>query len=146
MCIRDRSYRTSRRSGYCGMDLQNLQKFRAGINTELTEVPGRYKNAIHIPRVLWHGRTDLTEVPGTGVNVVQNSEVLCMGMDVVQNSHKFRVRVIPAGKYTPSGEEFDLKGRISSNLHMACSHWANVPEAIRSCVGITGNHHPGDKS
>ena len=52
-------------------------------------------------------------------------------MDVVQNSQKFRVRVIPAGKYAPSGEEFDLKWRISSNLHMACSYWANVPDAIR---------------
>ena len=29
---------------------------------------------------------------------------------------------------------------------MACSHWANVPETIRSCVGITDNHHRGDKS
>ena len=57
-------------------------------------------------------------------------------MDVVQNSQKFRVRVIPAGKYPPSGEDFFLKWRISSNLHMACSHWANAPEAIRSCVAI----------
>ena len=67
-------------------------------------------------------------------------------MDVLQNSQKFRVRVIPAGKYTPSGEELDMKWRISSNLHMASSHWANVPEAIRSCVGIIDKHHRGDKS
>ena len=98
MCIRDRSYRSDKSSGYG-----------------------------------YECRTDLTEV-------------LCTGMDVVQNSHKFRVRVIPAGKYTPSGEELDLKWRISSNLHMSCSHWANAPEAIRSCVGIIDNHHRGDKS
>ena len=67
-------------------------------------------------------------------------------MDVVQNSQKFRVRVIPAGKCTPSGEEFDLKWRISPNLHMACSHWANVPEAIRkSCVTIIDDHPPRRK-
>ena len=75
------------------------------------------------------------------------TEVLCTGMDVVQNSQKFRVQVIPAGKYTPSGEEFDLKWRISSNLHKACSHWVNVPEAIGSCVAIiVDKHHRGDKS
>ena len=32
---------------------------------------------------LWHGRTELTEVPGAGMNVVQNSQT-------------FRVRVFPA--------------------------------------------------
>ena len=37
------------------------------------------------------------------------TEVLCTGMDVVQNSQKFRVWVIPAGKYTPSGGELDFK-------------------------------------
>ena len=75
---------------------QNFPNFRVLWHgrTELTQVPGRYKNAVPVPRVLW--RTDLTEVPGTD-------------MDVVQNSQKFRVWVIPAGKYTPSKEEFDLK-------------------------------------
>ena len=64
--------------------LQNLQKFRVRVRkcyrihrssherTELTEAPGRYKNAIPVPRVFVHGRTELTEVPGTGMNVVQN--------------------------------------------------------------------------
>ena len=80
--------------------LQNLQKFRVlwRLRVELTEVPGRYKNAVPVPRVLWHGRTDLTEVPGTGMNVDECrtlTEVLCTGMDDVQNSQKFRVRVIP---------------------------------------------------
>ena len=55
--------------------------------TELAEVPGivarayityrssgQYKNAVPVTRVLWHGRTDLTEVTGTGMNVVQNSQ------------------------------------------------------------------------
>ena len=84
------AYRTHRSSGYgyecpteltevpgTGMKvLQNFQKFRVLWHgrTELTEVPGRYKNAVPVPRVLWHGRTDLTEVPGTGMNVVQNSQ------------------------------------------------------------------------
>ena len=70
--------------------LQNLHKFRELWNgrTDLTELPGRYKNAVLVPRELRRGRTDLTEVPGTGINVVQNSqilEVLCTGTDVVQN-------------------------------------------------------------
>ena len=83
-------YRTRRSSGYgyesltelpevsgTGMKvLQNFPKFRVLWHgrTELTELPGRYENAVPVPRVLWHGRTDLTEVPGTGMNVVQNSQ------------------------------------------------------------------------
>ena len=41
--------------------LQNFQKFRAlwHEGTELTEVPGRCKNFLPVPRVFWHGRTDL---------------------------------------------------------------------------------------
>ena len=56
--------------------LKNFQKFRVLRHgrTELTEVQGRYKNDVSVPRVLWHGRTDLTEVPGTGMNVVHNSQ------------------------------------------------------------------------
>ena len=85
------AYRTHRTSGYgfecpteltqvpgTGMKvLQKFQKFRVFWHgrTELTEVPGRYKNAVPVPRVLWHGRTDLTEVPVTGMNVVQNSQM-----------------------------------------------------------------------
>ena len=64
-------------------------------------------------------------------------------MDVVQNSKKLRYGQYP-GKYTPSGEDFDLKRRISSNLH-GTFYSANVLEAIRSCVGIIDNHHRGDK-
>ena len=63
--------------------LQNSQKFRVlwlG-RTELTEIPGRYKNAVYpYPGYLWHGRTELSEVQGTDMNVVQNLQ-------------KFRVRV-----------------------------------------------------
>ena len=69
--------------------VQSLQKFRVLWHgrTELTGVPGRYEDAVPIPRVLWHGRTDLTVVPGTGMNVVQNShKFFVRGMDVVQNS------------------------------------------------------------
>ena len=71
--------------------LQDLQKFRVHL-TELTEVSGTvwkshrthrssgYGIRVPVPRVLWQGRTGLTEVSGTGMNVVQNSQ-------------KFRVRV-----------------------------------------------------
>ena len=62
-------YRTHRSSGYCGTGVQNSQKFRAGT-----------ENAVSLPRGSGEGRTELTEVQGTGMNVVQNS-------------HKFRVRV-----------------------------------------------------
>ena len=72
--------------------LQNSQKSRVLWHgrTELTEVPRRYKNAVPVPQVLWHGRTDLTEVPGTGMNIVQNSQ-------------KFRVRVITRVNTRPRG-------------------------------------------
>ena len=68
-----------------------------------------------------------------------------MRVSMLCRTQKFRVRVIPAGKYTPSGEEFDLKWRISSILH-GTFYSANVLEAIRSCVGIIENHNRGDKS
>ena len=64
--------------------------------TEVTEVPGRYKNAVPVPRVFmaprvfvaqaystyrnsgygYECRTELTEVPGTGMNVLQNLQKL----------------------------------------------------------------------
>ena len=159
------AYRTHRRFGYgyeclteltdvpgTGMKVsQNFQKFRVlwRGRTELTEVPGRCKNAAHVPRVLWQGRTDLSQLSGTGVNVVQNSQKFFVRVWMLYRTHscqKFRVRVMPTSIYAPSGEELDLKWRISSNLNMACSHWANVPKAIRSCVGIIDNHHRGNKS
>ena len=92
--------------------LQNCHKFRVLWHgrTELTEVPGSYKNAVPVPRVLWQGRTDLTEVPGPGMNVVQNSHKFFVRAWMLHRTpQKFRVRVIPVGKYTPSGEELDLK-------------------------------------
>ena len=63
--------------GICGTCVQNSQKFRAGT-----------KNAVPVPRVLWHGayrthtssrygyerHTELEEVPGTGTGVLQNSQ------------------------------------------------------------------------
>ena len=62
--------------------LHNPQKFRVLWHgrTELTELFGRHENAVPVPRVLWHGRVELTEVPD-------------MGMNVIQNLQKFRVRV-----------------------------------------------------
>ena len=103
-------YITHRSSGYCGTGVQNSQMSRAGT-----------KNAVPVPRVLWHGayithrssghgherHTELTEVPGTGMKVLQNlqkfrvlwhgrtdlTEVPGTGMNVVQDSQKFFVRV-----------------------------------------------------
>ena len=84
------SCRTARKVSGTGMEvIQNSQKFRVGT-----------KNAVTVPRVLWHGLTDIAEVACTGVNV---KEVHCTGMDVVQNSQKFWVRVIPAGKHVFGG-------------------------------------------
>ena len=62
-------FRTSRSSGYCDTGVQNSQKFRAGT-----------KAAVPVPRVLWRRSTELTELPATGMNVLQNSQ-------------KFQVRV-----------------------------------------------------
>lgn len=63
-------YKTHISSGNCGN----------GVYTDFTEIPGGYKYVVPVPRVLWHGHTELTQVPGTGMNVIQNSQ-------------KFRVRV-----------------------------------------------------
>ena len=100
------AYRTHRSSGYgyeCPTELtevlgtgmrvlQNFQKFRVlwQGRTELAEVPGRYKNAVPVPRVLWHGAyrthrssgygyecpTELTEFLGAGMKVLQNFQKL----------------------------------------------------------------------
>ena len=67
-----RAYRTHRSSGYgceCATELtevpgtgmkvlQNFQKFRVLWHgrIKLSEVPGRYENAVPVPRVLSHGR------------------------------------------------------------------------------------------
>ena len=78
-----------------GINVQNLQKFRVrvrkcyrshrsseycGTGTELTEVPGRYANAVPVPRVFVARAYRAHRVPGTGLKVVQNLQ-------------KFRVRV-----------------------------------------------------
>ena len=85
----DGTYRTYRSSGYgyeCGTELpevpgtgtkvlQNFQTFRVLWHgrTELTEVPGRYENAVPVPQIFvaLTYRTN-TELPGTGMNVLQN--------------------------------------------------------------------------
>ena len=75
--------------------LQNSQKFRALWHgrTALAEVPGRYKNAVPVPRVFvarayrayrssgygYECRTELKEVPGTGMNVLQNLQKFFVG-------------------------------------------------------------------
>ena len=56
--------------------------------TELTQVPGKYKNAAPLPRVLWHGRTHLTEVPGTGMIVVQNSQKFFARVWMLYRTHR----------------------------------------------------------
>ena len=72
------AYRTHRRSRYgnrrnteptevpgTGKEvLQKSQKFRVLWHgrTKLTEVSGRYENAVPVPRVLWHALTAFTQV------------------------------------------------------------------------------------
>ena len=105
------SYREATQVPGKGMGiLQNLQKFRVRVRkcyvhnsqkfrvlwhgrTELTEVPGRHKNAVPVPRVFvarayrsyrssgygYERRTKLTEVPGTGMNVLQNLQKFFVG-------------------------------------------------------------------
>ena len=70
--------------------LQNFQKFRVLWHgrPDLTEVPGRYTNAVPVPRVLWHGRTDLTEVPGTGMNVVHSSQKFFVRVWMLYRTHR----------------------------------------------------------
>ena len=62
--------------------LQKSQKFRVLWHgcTERTEVPGRYANAVPVPRVFVARAYRAHRVPGTGLKVVQNLQ-------------KFRVRV-----------------------------------------------------
>ena len=75
--------------------LQNSQKFKVLWHgrTELTEVTGRYKNAVPVPLVYvalayraygssgygYESRTELTEIPGTGMNVLQNLQKFFVG-------------------------------------------------------------------
>ena len=97
------SYRTHRRSGYgyespteltevpgTGMKVsQNSQKFRVLWHgcTDLTQLPGRYKNALPVPLVLWHGRTGITKVPGTCMNVAQNSRKFFVRVWLLYRTH-----------------------------------------------------------
>ena len=87
--------RTHRSSGYCGMGVQNSQKFRAST-----------KNAVPVPRVLWHEAyrthrtsgygydpTELTEVPGTSMKVLQNFQKLRVCGTGVQNLQKIRAGI-----------------------------------------------------
>ena len=70
-------YKTHRSSGY-GHEC----------HIELTEVPGRYKNVVPIPRVCWHGRTELTEVPGTGMDVQHNLQAFLVRVWVLYSTHR----------------------------------------------------------
>ena len=154
-------YRTDISSGYCATCVYNSQKFRAGTKHPLP-VPrvlwdGSYR--IHMNSGYgYESLTELPEVPGTGMKVLQNFQkfrVLWHYGTGIRNLKKFRAgmamlysypgylwhwrtelpEVPGTGKYSVSGEEFDLKWRIPiGGFHracMACSDWANVPEAIR---------------
>ena len=112
------------------------------------------KNAVPVPRVLWRGAyrthrssgygyecpTELPEVSGTGMKVLQNFQkfrVLFHGrtelLKFTGRYKKCRVRVIPG--YTRPRERSSIRSGAFNPTCMACSHWANVPEAIRSCCG-----------
>ena len=82
--VPQQSNRTHRSSGYGSVaELTEVWVLWQG-RTELTEGPGRYKNAVLVPRVFvalayrtyrssgypygYESRTELTQVPGTGMN------------------------------------------------------------------------------
>lgn len=76
------SYRTYRSSGYGTEVLRNYR---------ITEVPGRYTNAVCVHRVLRNGRNELTEVSGTGMNVgTKLTKVPGTDMNVVHNLQMLR--------------------------------------------------------
>ena len=94
--------------------------------------PGRVQKVLYpYPGYCGTGCTEPTEVPGTGMNVLRNSQKFRVRVRKsyrtsrssgycgtgVHNLHKFRVREIPGKTHITSGEEFDLKSRISSDLH-----------------------------
>ena len=88
-------YRTYRSFGYGYESVAELTGVPGIVAraSELTEVPGRYKNVVPVPRVLvarayrayrssgygYECRTELTEVPGTGMNVLQNLQKFVVG-------------------------------------------------------------------
>ena len=76
--------------------LQNSHNFRVLWHgrTELPEIPGRYKNAVPVPRsrVFVALAYRAYRSSGIGVKVVQNlTEVPGTGMNVLQNLKKFFV-------------------------------------------------------
>ena len=76
-------YRTSRSFG-----------FEYGSVTELTEVPGIVARSYRIHRSSGRVQNVLYRYPGyCGTGRTELTEVLGMGMNVMRNSHKFRVRV-----------------------------------------------------
>ena len=79
------------------------------------------------------------------VHTLYRENLVCSGMDVVRNSQKLSVRVV-RGKYTPLGEEFDLKRRISSNLHGTFSRGQRPRGNPWLCGQIVDDHHRGGKS
>ena len=68
--------------------LQNFQTFRVLWRgcTELTEVPGRYRNAVP-----YHGYFSTVDqiVPGTGMNVVQSSQKFFVRVWMLYRTHRF---------------------------------------------------------
>jgi len=136
-------YRTHRSSGYCGPGVQNSQKFQEGA-----------RSVVPVPRVLWHrayrthrsygyGYQSLTEVPGTGMGVVQNSRKffvrVWMLYKIAEAPGNTRVNAGPQGRSS-------IWSGVFHPTCMACSHWANVPEAVFCCLGIIGNYHRDDES
>ena len=62
-------------AGYCGMGRTELKRFRVLVEslTSLPESPGtgmKILQNFQKFRILWHGRTELTEVPGKYENAV----------------------------------------------------------------------------
>ena len=113
--------------GYCGTVVQILQKFRAGTHKNVP-LPRIVARSYRSYRSCGYGnecRAEVTEVLCT--------EVLCTGMNVVQNSQNFRVRVIPAGKTRPRGRNSIWTG----GFHPTCIWYVLTgPASPRQSVAV----------
>ena len=131
-CTGWKCYRNHNSSGYCSTDVQNLQKFRAGIKM-LYQYAGYCGTVVQIlqkfrVRVWMSYRThrsffhrygcciELTEIPGTGITLVNTR---------------------------PRGRSPIWSGGFHPTCTVARSHSVNVPEAMRSYSELCGcNRQP----
>ena len=144
------SYRTSRSSGYGHRSL-----------TEPPEVPGIRARAYRAYRRYGQVEKCCTRTPGIVARAYRSYGSSGYGYECRTELTELRSFLYGYGCCTELTEvpgtgntrlNTCVRGRSSiwsGGFHptcMACSNWANVPEAIRSCVGIIDDHCRGDKS